>query len=406
MMVFDDKQAGLGVRVTASGGKTFLAQYTRGGTKRRVPLGSCAAISLIQARDATRSIMGDLAKGLDPAIERKQAAAKVRREQAREGLTFDTLLDEWSALRLAHRRRSYAVEAVRALRRAFPKDLAHPAADLTRAAVVRALDGLAKSGKIAMAYRTGAYGRSCYEWAVRRGVVEANPFHNVPLSPVAKRDRVLSDAELATVWKAVNGSGAFDRIVRMLVLTGQRRSEVAGMTWDELDGDLALWTIPAKRAKNGVAHVVPLSPTARRFLRSLRRDGQPYVFPGMHGVFNGFGKAKAALDAKTRLSPWRLHDLRRTVATGLQKLGVRVEVTEAVLNHVSGSRAGIVGVYQRYDYADEKRAALEAWSDRLEAIVGERPFDRAANPRELVDRPAPPSSVGEQAAGFWFGVGQ
>lgn len=379
MMVFDNKQSGLGVRVTASGRKTYLAQYTRAGVKRRVPLGSCAAISLSQAREATRAIMGDVAKGLDPAIERKRAAVEAKQAQAHAALTLDHLLEQWGALRLSHRRRSYAVESVRALRRAFPKQLDLPAADLDRRCVVAVLDGFARSGKIAMAARTAAYGRSCYQWAVKRGALDANPFTNMPLSPVAKRDRVLSEVELATIWRAANGSGAFDSIVRMLILTGQRRGEVASMAWSELDEDLAVWTIPASRAKNGVAHAVPLSPQAQTFLRALtRRDRGGLVFPGQNGCFNGFGKAKAALDSECGLAPWRLHDLRRTVATGLQKLGVRLEVTEAVLNHVSGSRAGIVGVYQRYDYAEEKREALWAWGRRV---------------AELVDGPAPSTAA-------------
>lgn len=380
-MAFDDKQAGLGVRVTANGGKTYLAQYTRGGVKRRVPLGSCAAISLAQAREATRAIMGDVAKGLDPAVERKRAAAQARHAQANDALTLDVLLEQWGTLRLAHRRQSYALEAVRALRRAFPKHLGLPAADLDRANVVRALDGFARDGKIAMASRTAAYGRSCYQWAVKRGALDANPFTNVPLAPVAKRDRVLSDVELATILRTANGAGAFDRIVQMLILTGQRRGEVAGMAWSEIDDGLSHWTIPAARAKNGVAHVVPLSPQAQALLRTSRRpDGVRLVFPGMNGTFNGFGKAKAALDAECGLPPWRLHDLRRSVATGLQKLGVRLEVTEAVLNHVSGSRAGIVGVYQRYDYAEEKRTALHAWGQRVVDILDGRALSSRAPP--------------------------
>jgi integrase len=246
---------------------------------------------------------------------------------------------------------------------------------------VRVLDGLAKNGRIAMACRTAAYGWTCYQWAVKRGALEANPFMNVPLSSVAKRDRVLLDAELAAIWKAADRPGSFDAMVRMLILTGQRRGEVAGMAWDELDDDLSAWTIPASRAKNGVAHVVPLSPQAQDFLRAVpRQEGSRFVFPGFRGPFTGFGKAKAALDARSGVAGWRLHDLRRTVATGLQRLAVRLEVTEAVLNHVSGSRAGIVGVYQRYDYADEKRAALAAWGERVVAIVEDREPAVAARP--------------------------
>jgi integrase len=161
-----------------------------------------------------------------------------------------------------------------------------------------------------------------------------------------------------------DGPGPFNGIVRLLILTGQRREEVAGMTWAELSGDFSTWTIPASRAKNGATHIVPLSAQAQDLLRNVPRFGELVL-----GPFNSWAKAKAALDVKSRVTEWRLHDLRRTAATGLQRLGVRLEVTEQVLNHVSGSRAGIVGVYQRHDFANEKRAALEAWGSHVEAIV-------------------------------------
>jgi integrase len=381
MMVFDDEQTGLGVRVTAGGregslaGKSFLAQYRHAGEKRRVRLGACSAISLAAARKATRAIMGDAAKGRDPAGERKEAVQQAKRKAAHEALTLAALLEQWEALRLADKRERYAAEAVRAVRHAFAKHLSTPAADLDRAAVIRALDDLTKDGKTAMASRTAAYGRACYHWAVKRGSFTANPFQELPLAPVAKRERVLSDAELAAVWKATAGPGSFNAIVRTLMLTGQRREEVAGMTWDELTPDLTTWTIPASRAKNGAANIVPLSSHAQAVLRAAPRferddDGEPeLVFPGQRGAFNGFSKAKAGLDKASGVKDWRLHDLRRTMATGLQKLGVRLEVTEAVLNHVSGSRAGIVGVYQRHSWAEEKRAALTAWGERVAAIV-------------------------------------
>jgi integrase len=145
-------------------------------------------------------------------------------------------------------------------------------------------------------------------------------------------------------------------------------SGAIGLTWAELSGDFSTWTIPASRAKNGTTHIVPLASPAQDLLREAPRFGE-LVFPGLRGPFNGWSKAKAALDAKSGATNWRLHDLRRTMATGLQRLGVRLEVTEQVLNHVSGSRAGIVGVYQRHDFANEKRAALEAWGEHVEAIV-------------------------------------
>jgi integrase len=361
MLVFDDEQRGLGVRVTAGGSKTYLAQYNWRGQKRRIPLGNCSALSLATARDAVRSIMGDVAKGIDLATERKKA-------KAQESLTLSALLSDWQTLHLASKRPSYAAEAVRALRNAFPRCLVLPAANLSRPTVVKTLDSMARNGRSAMASRTAAYGKAAYGWAVKRGTVSENPFANLPVVATERRERVLTDDELAAVWCATRFPGPFNGIVRVLMLTGQRRDEVAGMTWAELSDDLSTWTIPASRAKNGATHIVPLNAAAQDLLRSLPRVNE-LVFPGLRGPFNGWSKAKTDLDERSGVTNWRLHDLRRTMATGLQRLGVRLEVTEQVLNHVSGSRAGIVGVYQRHDFASEKRAALEAWGNHVQAIA-------------------------------------
>jgi integrase len=307
---------------------------------------------------------------------------------------------------------SYAAEAVRALHYAFADALDDAA--FGRAAVVRTLDALARrrarhradsTNKLkgaAMTGRTAAYGRAAFAWAVKRGVVPANPFANLPIGKsIAKRERVLSDAEIAEIWTAAGKATApYGAIVRLLILTGQRRGEVAGMNWGEISNDLATWTMPGERTKNGAPHMVPLSAPARDLLRALlpehegdarraiedRRAKGLLALPGALGTpFAGWSKAKAALDkavvearanaaadagtSPAPLVPWSVHDLRRTVATGLQRLGVRLEVTEAVLNHISGSRGGIAGVYQRHDWAGEKRAALDAWAAHVLATV-------------------------------------
>ena len=162
----------------------------------------------------------------------------------------------------------------------------------------------------------------------------------------------------------------FGPIVRLLILTGQRREEVAGMTWEELSDDLTTWTIAADRAKNGAPHHVPLAEPAREILRAMPHIDE-LVIPGDRppAPFSGWSKAKARLDARSGVTDWVLHDLRRTMATGLQRLGVRLEVTEAVLNHISGSRAEVVGIYQRHDWANEKRAALDAWAAHVTAVA-------------------------------------
>jgi integrase len=406
-LVFDDAQRGLAVRVTASGGRTYLCQYTLHGHKWRVPLGACSAVALSKAREAAAAIMGDVAKGRNPASERKDAAAAERVRRTRHRLTFRVLIEDWKRLHLTGRRPSYAAEAVRALHSAFADHLDDAAEDLDRAAVVHALDALARrrerkdrSGAekpkgAAMIGRTAAYGRTAYAWAVKRGAVSVNPFAALPISKsIAKRERVLGDQELAEIWRAANAAAEpYGTIIRLLILTGQRRGEVAGMAWNEISDDFASWTLPSERTKNAAAHTVPLSTPARDLLRTVlaedaneQRPSGGLVLPGAIGTpFSGWSKAKRALDkaitdARAKavaaggngpapLAPWSVHDLRRTVATGLQRLGVRLEVTEAVLNHISGSRGGIAGVYQRHDWAAEKRAALDAWTAHVVSIV-------------------------------------
>lgn len=413
-LVFDDEQRGLAVRVTASGGHTYLCQYTLHGQKWRVPLGACSALALAKAREAAAAVMGDVAKGMNPALVRKEAAKAEQARRARDHLTLRVLIEDWNRLHLAGRRLSYAAEAMRALRHAFTNRLDDAAEDLDRAAVVRALDALTRRRKrkdggeaetskgAAITGRTAAYGRAAFAWAVKRGAVRVNPFADLPVTKsIAKRERVLSDNELAEIWRAAGDAASpYGAIIRLLILTGQRRGEVAGMTWDEISDDLATWSLPPERTKNGAAHMVPLPAPARGLLKALlpedanetkrfvsdRRATAALALPGALGTpFAGWSKAKrtldeAIMDARAKaaaaagrspapLIPWNVHDLRRTVATGLQRLGVRLEVTEAVLNHISGSRGGIAGVYQRHDWAAEKRAALDAWAAHIDSIV-------------------------------------
>jgi integrase len=171
------------------------------------------------------------------------------------------------------------------------------------------------------------------------------------------------------------------------MITGQRREEVASLSWEELDREAATWTLPASRSKNRKAHIVPLSPLAIEVLDDLARAPWPskgFVFTTTGRTpISGYSRAKRRLDlaiARVRaaecgeadvasLAVWRIHDLRRTLATGLQKLGVRFEVTEAVLNHLSGARSGVAGVYQRHDWAAEKREALDRWAGHLRNVI-------------------------------------
>jgi integrase len=178
------------------------------------------------------------------------------------------------------------------------------------------------------------------------------------------RDRVLSDDELAPVWCAACAMPApFGSAIRLLILTGARREEIGRLTWKEIQGDTIRLT--GERTKTDTAHAIPLSECARNILGAVPRIGRArFVFTTTGETpVSGWSKAKSALDVRTGALPgWRIHDLRRTIATGLQRLGFKLEIIEAVLGHTSGSRAGIVGVYQRHSFIEEKREALEAWS--------------------------------------------
>ena len=249
------------------------------------------------------------------------------------------------------------------------------------------LNAVIDRGAPIAANRTLAVVKKLYRWALSRGYVDRDPCAGIA-KPGAEttRDRVLSDDELADVWRAAEGMGwPFGQAVQMLILTGARREEVGAMRWSEIDLAAKVWTLPAERAKNGVEHVIPLSAGAIGILAGLprigKRDGFVFTTTGKTAI-SGWSRAKANLDdailkamrkedPKAEPAPgWTVHDLRRTVATGLAGLGVAMPVVEKILNHVSGSFGGVAGVYQRFAFADEKRDALDKWAARVAVVVG------------------------------------
>jgi integrase len=221
-----------------------------------------------------------------------------------------------------------------------------------------------------------------FAWCMRNRCIDMNPCRAVAKPRAGKpRERVLTDAEIVAVWRGAETMAApYAAMVKLLILTGGRLREVAEMSWSELSGDLTLWTLPAARAKNKREHRIPLAPLARDVIAGVPRIADsPFVLTLSGAVpVAGHSRFKSRLDAASGVTSMTLHDIRRTVATGLQRLGVRLEVTEAVLNHVSGSRGGIVGVYQRHQYGDEKRQALEMWAGHVAALVGANVVDLAA----------------------------
>ena len=356
-LTFDTECRGLGVRTTAGGSRVFVVQWTDAATgrKQREPLGAWGVITLTQARAAARARLGRVAQGINPLAERakaraddqrQRAAAAAAKEEAR--FTLDTLISNWAKLHLAGKRPRYATEAERALRLAFAGQLAGPASVLTHATVTAVLDKLASDGKAPIAGRTMTYGRACYGWAVKRRRLALNRFAGLPTIQGANpsRDRVLTDAEVGALWRATCAMGQpFGPLVRLLLLTAQRRHEVAALRWSELSADLSTWTLPGSRAKNGKAHIVHLSEPAREILADIPRIvGQDLVF-SVTGTTppSGFSKAKLALDAAmasevpTDREGWRFHDFRRTAVTWMAGAGFPPHVADRLLNHVGGS---------------------------------------------------------------------
>ena len=206
-----------------------------------------------------------------------------------------------------------------------------------------------------------------FNFAVREGLIENNPVTGTGKAEEGTgRDRVLSEAELAKLWRALD-EDQFSDIVRLLILTGQRREEIGGLRWSEIDqGSIVL---PPARTKNRREHTLPLSPMALAIIeRQPHREGRDLIFGYGQGPFSGWSDAKADLDAKVKLKAWRLHDLRRSMATHLAELGVQPHIIEAILNHYSGHRAGVHGVYNRSRYETAMREALQMWGDHVDTL--------------------------------------
>jgi integrase len=251
--------------------------------------------------------------------------------------------------------------------------------DITRRDVLDMLDRVVDRGALISANRVFSVTRKFFNWCVERDIITASPCANVkPPTVERSRDRVLSDDELRLVWRAAKAvGGPFGALVQLLILTGQRRDEVAQMQWAELDLDQRLWTLPAERVKNNQKHEVPLADSVVAILQALPRiAGSNFVLTTSGAVpASGYSKGKRRLDAllPADLPQWCLHDLRRSVASGLARIGIGLPVIEKILNHASGSFAGIVGVYQHHQFADEKRKALEAWADFVTQLVADSP---------------------------------
>ncbi len=384
----DGKVTGLYLVLQPSGRKSWALRFRANGKPVKLTIGGYPTIGLGEARRRAQEALGELSGGRNPAAEKRAArtAAKAERETAADRVerVVDLFIERHAKAKTRDWRNTKGMLDSEIVRRWKGRRLS----EITRPHVVALLDEVIDRGAPVRANRVFAEFRNMSKWALARGMIDRNPCDGLS-SPTneTRRDRVLTDDEVRLVWQAAEAIGwHFRAIARLLLLTGARRDEVGEMRWSEVDLQAKTWTLPPARTKNKRQHEIPLSDDAVAIIKALPRvEGKPgFVFTttGRTPV-SGFSRAKrqidaAVLKARDGSAPehWTLHDLRRTVATNLQKLGVRLEVTESALNHVSGSRGGIVGVYQRHEYAAEKREALDAWATRLRTIVGD---DAAAN---------------------------
>jgi integrase len=246
--------------------------------------------------------------------------------------------------------------------------------------VIDLVESVAVSGRGYLANRTLGTLSKFFNWLVARDVLAFSPVTGVEKPHEEEvRDRVLTDAELRKLWLACEDGEPFGQALRLLILTGGRRNEVSQMRWSELDPDRRLLMLPRERSKNRRPHNIPLSSQAWRIIGAMPHIADcDFVFTadGRKPV-TGWDKAKVRISVKAGIASdsWRLHDLRRSCASGMQRLGVSVPVIEKALNHISGTFRGIVGTYQQHDYADEVRIALQKWADHVERIVGGKPAD-------------------------------
>jgi integrase len=370
-IVFDDSLAGFGLRIRASGKRYWIVQYRATDKTRRVTLGPVDLLTPEEARERAGKILAQVRLGEDPQAARAEAKA---RASVTLGRLVDTYLTRYAAPKL---KATSLRETTRYLNGAWRPLHDLPLDKIDRRLVATRLAEIAATSGATAANRARAALSAFFSWTMREGIASANPVVGSNRSEEKSRDRVLSDAELVAIWNAC-GDDDFGRIVRLLILTGQRRAEIGDLAWNEVDLTAPAIKLPAARSKNKRAHEIPLSPLAFDVLAGVHKRERPLVFGEGDGGFSGWSKAKAALDARvaaagTQIEAWRLHDLRRTVATGMIGIGVLPHVVEAVLNHVSGHLAGVAGVYNRAKYTTEKRQALDRWAAHVDAIVYRQP---------------------------------
>ncbi|MGL4438275.1 MAG: tyrosine-type recombinase/integrase [Bosea sp. (in: a-proteobacteria)] len=370
-IVFDDDLPGFGLRIRAGGKRSWIVQYRVGTKQRRVSLGSVGALGAEEARKEARNALAKVQLGADPQTEKRQARAKA---SATFGASVETFLGRPDFTHLAAKTRQDMSRYLRIV----AKRLHEIGLDnVKRRDIAALLADVGNQRGAPTANRTRAALSSFWSWAMGAGIAQENPVIGTNKAEGdAQRERVLAPDELRAIWQA-SEENDFGHIVRLLILTGQRREEIGSAKWSEISSDGRTLALPSLRTKNGRPHDVPLARQAQAIVSALTRGDRTHLFGDRDTGFQGWSNSKARLDERAKLGagqgafaePWRLHDLRRTAATMMAEIGVQPHIIEAVLNHVSGHKAGVAGIYNRAAYAAEKRQALDLWAEYVAALV-------------------------------------
>lgn len=350
---WDKMLPGFGVRASCGGAKSFVLVHGR--RRHRATIGRVGVISLKEARDAARRILAEATLG----------------KHHHPRITFERFSVEFFAECEQRIRPRTIIGYRRILNRYFlPKLRFEIMEEVPRQSIQKILDGMTATP--AMQNNAFAFIRCYMRAGLRRGYLSASPCADMRL-PARKntRDRVLTGEELKIVWDAAGNAGIFGQIVRLLILTGQRRGEIAGLTKDYIDPKARTITLPQALSKNGRRHTFPYGELACEIFGAIPEHSRAYLLshPRYDNSFDGWSKSKREFDKACGIVHWTLHDLRRTFATNLAELRVAPHVIERLLNHVSGTISGVAAVYNRHAYMDEMRAAIELWEMRLRSLI-------------------------------------
>jgi len=373
VIFFDDQIRGLGyrLRVSHDGSKvlrSWVFQTKRAGRTSRITLGDATVLGAEQARIRARKLAGKVALGEDPAADRRE-----RRDK--DALTMRSQVTEFLAAKepdLAPRTfgeiRRYLTD-----RRYFGALHRLPLDSIVLRDVATAVVRIQRERGNATAVAARGALASFFAWCMRHGLCAANPTIGSENPETRARDRVLDGDELTRIWKACGDDDEYGKIVRLLILLGARRQEVGGMAWSEfnLEAPQPTWTLPKERSKNGRTHTLPLMPMALAIVRSVPKLVSRDLLFGTSAAygFSSWHKGKTALDQGCGVEGWTIHDLRRSAATIMADIGIQPHIIEAVLNHQSGHKGGVAGIYNRSSYEREVRNALALWSDHVRTLV-------------------------------------